>query len=232
MAAKKSAQNPYQWPNGEWHSEPWAQHLGQIQGNAQAKNALMNYGRPGGPSSPADLPGFPGGPQEPFAGVDTSHIGAIRGAPSADSPASTPQPFDPALASTQIAANRGVAIGRSDAAYQQGNLGFDLGYNPDGTVNTANPYSRAALLQLSHEHDLAGANTSYAAQGQLYSGAYGRAKARADNGYAMNEAANRLAYQRGTHGIQTGLLNAAGNAGSAVSDADFNALLRQTYPGS
>jgi hypothetical protein len=48
----------------------------------------------------------------------------------------------------------------------------------------------------------------------------------------MNEAANRLAYQRGTHGIQTGLLNAAGNAGSAVSDADFNALLRQTYPGS
>lgn len=218
MASQKTAQNPYQWPDGSWHSVPWVQHQGQITGNQQAKTALMNYGRPGGPTSPAALPGFPGGPPVP--------AGAALATPA------SAQPVDPSVENAAITANRNVAIGRGEAAYQQGNLGFDLGYNPGGTINTANPYSRAALLQLSHEHDLAGANTSYAAQGQLYSGAYGRAKAGADRNYGQAEAANRTAFQRGTHSIQTGLLNTFGNAGTGVSDADFAALLRASYPAS
>jgi hypothetical protein len=144
----------------------------------------------------------------------------------------TAQPIDPNVLNAQLIGNRNVAIGTGEAAYQQGNLGFDAGYNPDGTVNTANPYSRAALLQLGYEDSRRGTTNSLAAQGQLYSGAMLNAQARNDFTYGANEAANRLGYQRGLHGIQTGQLNTAANAGTGVSDADFAALLRATYPGS
>jgi hypothetical protein len=143
----------------------------------------------------------------------------------------TPQPVDPALEEQRLIANRNVALGNGEAAYQQGNLGFDYGYNPNGTINTANPYSRAAMLQLGYEHQQAGTTNSYAAQGQLYSGAIQNALGEGSRQYGANEAANRLAYQRATHGIQAGQLNTVANAGSGVSDADFQALLKATYPG-
>jgi hypothetical protein len=143
----------------------------------------------------------------------------------------SPQPVDPALEEQRLIANRNVALGKGEAAYQQGNLGFDYGYNPNGTINTANPYSRAAMLQLGYEHQQAGTTNSYAAQGQLYSGAIQNALGEGSRQYGANEAANRLAYQRATHGIQAGQLNTVANAGSGVSDADFQALLKATYPG-
>jgi hypothetical protein len=71
---------------------------------------------------------------------------------------------------------------------------------------------------------------SMAARGQLYSGAYGTAQNLNDTNYARGEAGNRLAYQRAMHGIQSGLLGTYANAGTGVSDADFAALLKSTYP--
>lgn len=144
----------------------------------------------------------------------------------------TAQPYDPSFAQAQATANRNIAISQGESAYQSGNLGFDSGYNPDGTVNTANPYSRAALYQLSHDNSARGNTNSFAAQGQLYAGSLINAQNSNDSTYARNDAANRLAASRGYHSIQTGQLNTAANNSLGVSDADFNALLKSTYPGS
>lgn len=142
------------------------------------------------------------------------------------------QPPDPNVLNQQLIGNRNIALGNADAAYQEGNLGFDFGYNPDGSINAANPYSRAALYQLGYERQQAGTTNSLAARGQLYSGALQNQRGLDASNYAQQDAANRLAYQRGLHGIQTGQLGTVANAGSGVSDADFNALLKSTYPGS
>lgn len=146
-------------------------------------------------------------------------------------PPAAPQPQDPGFENQKLQAGRNVALSNSESAYQTGNLGFDAGYNPDGTVNTANPYSRAALLQLGYENQQRGTNNSMFAAGQGYSGARLNAQAGNDRNYAMNEAANRLAYQRGLHGIQTGQLNTYANNSLGVGQGDFNALSKQAYPG-
>jgi hypothetical protein len=146
-------------------------------------------------------------------------------------PGVTPQPYDPALAEQQLVGGRNIALANGESAYQTGNLGFDYGYNPDGTVNTANPYSRAALYQLAYTNSKRATTNGMAAQGQLYSGAYGHQQGLNDEAYARNEAGNRLAYQRAIHGVQSGKLATYANAGTGVGDADFSALLRATYPG-
>lgn len=142
-----------------------------------------------------------------------------------------PQPPDPALEQAKLQAGRNVALSNSEGAYQEGNLGFDAGYNPDGSINTANPYSRAALYQLQYENDQRGTTNSMAAAGQLYSGAIENQRGINSSNYARNEAGNRLAYQRGLHGIQSGRLSTMANNSLGVNDADFNALLKSTYPG-
>jgi hypothetical protein len=67
----------------------------------------------------------------------------------------TPPPYDPSVDEAAIIGGRNVAIANGSAAYDTGNLSFDYGYNPDGTVNTANPYSRAALYQLAYTNSQA-----------------------------------------------------------------------------
>jgi hypothetical protein len=228
MADKKSKTNPYQWPNGQWHSIPWSQEQQrqaakpQFVGYSPEQINTLNQIIPGG----TGVQGVPGVTDTPGGGFTPAQFQAAL------PPAPTPQPVDPALLNAQLVANRNVAISKGQAAYDTGNLGFDYGYNPDGSVNTANPYSRAALYQLGYENSTRGTTNSYAAQGQLYSGALQNAQGENQRQYAMNEAGNRLAYQRGLHGIQTGQVNTAANAGTGVSDADFQALLRATYPGS
>jgi len=142
-----------------------------------------------------------------------------------------PQPQDPGFELQKLQAGRNVALGNSESAYQTGNLGFDAGYNPDGSVNTANPYSRAAMYQLDYEHQQAGTTNSMANAGQLHSGAILNQRNTDASGYAQREAANRLAYQRGLHGIQAGQLSNYANNALGVGQGDFSALLKQEYPG-
>jgi hypothetical protein len=213
MANIKSKQNPYFWPDGSWHSISYSQHqinlakghTGPV-GDAALNSVASSVAEQPAPPTPT--------PVEP---------GPV---------APTPQPIDPALLNAQLIGNRNVAVSKGESAYQLGNLGFDYGLNPDDTVNTANPYSRAALYQLAHERQRLGNTNSYAAQGQLYSGALQNAQGESDRLYGINDATNRLAYQRAVHGVQTGQLGVVANAGTGVSDTDFQALLKATYPGS
>lgn len=179
--------------------------------------------------TPADIKRATGLLQPPASATPT--IKGFGGVNPPAPPSPTPQPVDPNVLNAQLIGNRNVAIGKGEAAYDTGNLGFDYGYNPDGSINTANPYSRAALYQLNYEHQQAGTTNSLAARGQLHSGAIQNQRNLDASNYGQATAANRLAYQRGLHSIQTGQLGTLANAGTGVSDADFQALLKATYSG-
>lgn len=230
----------YTWPDGSKnHTISWQQHLqntgtrvtsspaGTVQISAAGQAALNRIaGGAGGVYSTSPQGTVVISP----AGVNT--LNQIRdGGPGPAAPGTTPQPYDPSLDQAALIANRNVALAQGEGAYQLGNLGFDYGYNPDGSLNTANPYSRAALYQLAYTNSKRATTNSMAAQGQLYSGAYGHQQGLNDQAYAQNEAANRLAFQRAVHGVQSGQLNTYANAGTGVSDTDFQALLKATYGG-
>jgi hypothetical protein len=207
----------YTWPDGtKNHTISWAT---ELQHRAAKK-------------SPPSGGGFSGLTSQ-LTPAQTAFLGqnAPAGGNTSATPGVTPQPYDPAAANAALIGNRNVALSKGEGAYQLGNLGFDYGYNPDGSINTANPYSRAALYQLAYANSKRGTTNSLAARGQLYSGAMVNAQNENDRSYAQNEAANRLAFQRAVHGVQSGQLNTYANAGTGVSDADFNSLLKSTYPG-
>lgn len=205
----------YAWPDGsKGHSIPWATEL-------QHRAAKTAPSGGGFSSLPAQLTPA----QTAFLNANAPAKGNTGG------PAVTAQPFDPALAQQQLIGNRNVALSKGESAYQLGDLGFEYGYNPDGSVNTANPYSRAALYQLAYTNSKRGTSNSMAAQGQ-FGGALRHQQGLNDSAYAQREAGNRLAFQRAVHSVQTGQLSTLANAGTGVSDADWQGLLKSTYPGS
>lgn len=207
MATKQSAQYPYRWANGSWHSKP----QGPTNGGSNGTVAIGGV---------------------PVTQSTWASGGLANALVPGSYPAAQPPPADAGLDMAKVGANRNIALGNSEAAVQEGDLGFDAGYNADGTVNTSNPYSRAALLQLAHEQQTLGTTNSMAAAGQLYSGARANAQAGVDTNYARNEAGNRLAYQRGLHSIKAGQLTNYANNSIGVSDADFNGTYKSVYPGS
>lgn len=220
MATKKSSKFPFQWPDGSWHSETWFEH----QAKQQAKQSIYNYGRPGGPQSAADLPGFPGGPPVP-AGAQPVAV--------APPVVAQPAPFDPNAEMARLGAIRNIGVGDAEAAYQQGQLqrstGFDAAGNPVTSGPDFNPFAQAMMLQDEYKRGQAGTLNSYAAQGQYSSGAYQRAQGRNDRLYAQGYDALRTGTQAAYHGIQSGRLqNYASNA-LGVSDTDFAALRRSIY---
>jgi hypothetical protein len=159
----------------------------------------------------------------------TTYVTGVAQQAAANRPA--PQPYDPAAAATALSAGRNVALGNNEATYQTQQTGYDLGYNPDGTSNAANPYSQAQLLQNSYHRQQLGTTNSMAAQGQLYSGSTLNARAADDRGYSQGDAALRQQALERYHSIgATRAANYAGNA-SGVSDADWQALLKATYGG-
>lgn len=60
-----------------------------------------------------------------------------------------------------------------------------------GAIDTSNPYSRAALLQKSYDQNRAGATTSMASRGQLYSGAHQNAQNVAQSDFNRDSTLNR-----------------------------------------
>jgi hypothetical protein len=138
----------------------------------------------------------------------------------------TPQPLDPALEAQKLSSARNVALAGPEAAYQTGEITQDYGINSTGGVDTTNPYSRATLAQLAHENAQRGAQNSM----DVFSGAY--QNQRGINDQVYGQAFDQI--QRGAasafHGVQSGQLQTYANSG--VADSDFNALLKQTYPGS
>lgn len=155
---------------------------------------------------------------------------APAAAPAAPPPA-VAQPYDPAYEASVNTANRNVSLGNNEATWQTQNTGYNLGYNPDGTSNAANPYSEAQKLQDQYHRSQAGTTNSMAAQGQLYSGSNLNAQATNDRNFSQSDAALKQQALQAYHGINaTQLQNYATNS-IGVSDAGFNALNKATYGG-
>jgi hypothetical protein len=122
-----------------------------------------------------------------------------------------------------ISANRNLALGNLDAAYQRGTLEQEYGYGQSGA---ANPYSRAALLEESYKRNKLGTTNSMAGAGQLYSGAYGRAQGENQRQYSIASDQNRRQYDQQVYGLNYGQAQNAANYGMGVDDEAFAALLR------
>jgi hypothetical protein len=103
-------------------------------------------------------------------------------------------------------------VGNADTTYQQGSCSSSTGMGRSGA---ANPYSNAALLQESFQRSKLGTTNNYAAGGQLYSGAYGRAQGENQRQYSIAEDANRRAYDQAVYGVNYGQAQNAANYGTA-----------------
>ena len=121
---------------------------------------------------------------------------ATPAAPKPTDPASTPKDAQYLASVTGLARNRddtlaGIGREQNQALAEYGYTGaFDAQGNLTGrSVDTNNPFSRAALMKRSYDQSARGNNTSFAARGQLNSGAFQNAKDNTDFGYlrGMNE---------------------------------------------
>lgn len=75
------------------------------------------------------------------------------------------------------------AQGEHDYQYTRGEQLY--GIDPNGATNSLNPYAQAAILKRNYDNSVRGTNNSYAASGQLYSGARVNAQANNDFGYGQ-----------------------------------------------
>lgn len=141
----------------------------------------------------------------------------------APAPKPPTQPLHPDVVNAQITANRNVGLGDLNATWQQANLDSEYGFGAGGA---ASPYSKAALLQESFNRSRLGTTNSYASQGQLHSGAYGRAQNENQRNYDIGFDELRRAYDRMSGDIKFGQLQNYADAGSGVDDAAWQALLK------
>lgn len=127
----------------------------------------------------------------------------------------------------QIAADaanqRNNAYQTAQATFDRGNIARDYGFTASGGIDPNNPNSRAALLQQSYQQGARGDNTSYAAQGQLYSGAYQNQINSRTRSYNTDYA--RLQAEANQATGQTYLNQFSGSSGGASPD-QIAALLR------
>lgn len=185
----------YRWPTdpkgkAPSHSITYEQHQ---------KNSGVNYGNNNGPA---------------WADWIGKNSAAVYGTPP---PAEGGPPPDPQLIAAQAATQRGVGLADAQATYDTGRINRDFGYNAQGAVDPSNPYSRAALLDRSFKQGNTGDTNSYAAQGQLYSGArQNQANARTF-GYLSDSNSLKNQYTDALGQTTLNQANAYSNAGSALT---------------
>lgn len=133
------------------------------------------------------------------------------------------RPLDWQEEAYKASAGRNLQLSQGESAYQRGQAEQFYGYGASGA---ANPYSQAALAAEFHSRSRLGTTNSYAGQGQLHSGAYGRMQNENDRNYSIESDRNRRAYDQAVHGINYGEAQSAANYGIGVDDESFKALLR------
>lgn len=166
-------------------------------------NILVNYH----PAKPGTAPVRPPAPQAPAAPLGS--------------------PPDPQLEAWKASQALNLNLSAADATYQRGDMAQEYGYNATGARDYSNPYSRAALLQDTYLRSKRGSENSYAAMGQLNSGAYGRQVNETARQYDMGS--DRL--QRDAAGsyrnLDLGLARDAIGYGTGGVSQELAALLRK-----
>jgi hypothetical protein len=209
----------YTWPTDPpgkppSHSISWQQHWEDQGRTGPAKglpSSTVQYGST--PSLPAP---------------DGSNGGAAAAA--ANLPA--PQPPDPNLELQKLQGGFTQSLATGEANYQRGQAAYNYGYNADGSVNTANPYNQANLLQRNYQISKLGTMNGLAAQGQLYSGAMANAQGANDFNYSSASNALQNQAQNAYHTIGFNQLSSIGQNVAGLSADQLQSLLRSVYPGS
>lgn len=142
----------------------------------------------------------------------------------------TPQPAQPPPPSweeqqAQIIGNRNVGLADANATYQHQQIGQQFGYGADGKIDPTNPYSLAALNERSFAQSRMGDRNAYASQGNLYAGSYQNAVNEREHQHSLSVNQLQNQYAAAQHGVTTGQLSAYANAGSTITDAQWQALL-------
>lgn len=105
----------------------------------------------------------------------------------------------------------------------EGRIGFDTGFGPNGQADLSSPYNQAMMLQRAHDQASTGITNSYAASGQLYSGARQSTANEENFQYERSLSNLKTAASRGYEDI--GL--ARRSAGDDRTEAFFNAGANQ-----
>jgi hypothetical protein len=157
------------------------------------------------------------------ASQGTSGLGTLTPAAPAPNPyVQQAPPIDPMYEAYKVSAQRNTALADADAAYQTARIENQYGLGAD----RSNPYSDAKLLEDSYLRSQRGTTNSYAAQRQLYSGAYKRMQD--ENKHQYNVGYDRLAreYQDAKYGVVRGQLGSYVQYGAGVDDERFRSILR------
>lgn len=162
----------------------------------------------------------PGSAVRPAALQVAAPAAAAAAAPAAA--AAQALPINPQYGADVNAAQRNLDTTLQTDQAQRAGLGATYGLGVDATGNViddkSNPYSRAAALQTAYDQSVRGTNNSYAARGQLYSGAIQNAQ----NWNATQNGSRRDALIREFTSVRTGLDSrdlSARNAYQAAVDA-------------
>jgi hypothetical protein len=154
---------------------------------------------------------------------------AAAAAAQGSTPDVAPQPYDPNLELQKLSAGFNQGLANSEATYQQGQTAYQTGYNADGTVNSANPYNQAALLQRNYQQAKLGTTNSLASAGQLYSGAMANAQGANDFNYSSASNALQNQAQNAYHTIGFNQLSSIGQNIAGLSSDQLSSLLKSVY---
>lgn len=187
---------------------------------------LLQQAHPGGVG--ANTPNYAPPPGDPFmAGVEATPTPEAAHA----------DPIDP-----RVQANYDSTVGRlrqqredtySQLGYQDLRAANDYGFKVDfhdhvadaiPTFDPTNPFSKMALLQRAFEQGRKGDETNYAAQGQLFSGAYQRQVGERQFGQDANTDALKKAFQDAINNSNQQRHNAELTYGQGESDANKEML--------
>lgn len=128
------------------------------------------------------------------------------GAPT--TPGAQALPVDPAYDAAVNVANRNRDTRLMGLQFERGQLGAMYGFGVDaqGSVfdDPSNPYSRAAALQAAYDRHTKGNTTSFAARGQLYSGALQNEQNDAAHKYGANRDTLIRDFLRANNAITSG----------------------------
>jgi hypothetical protein len=122
----------------------------------------------------------------------------------------------------QAASRQILGLGDVSDAFQRQQLSNEYGLGGD----TSNPYSRAAVLQANYKKSQASNVGSYAAKGQLYSGALQTAQNAATGSYNQGYDALQRSYQKSLQSIAQQRLNRYATQGQGIDDSTYASISR------
>lgn len=164
------------------------------------------------------VPKDPANPRGPLTPATQGQIATEANLP-------TSPPVDPAFEAQKLAANRGVKLGDAFDTYKTGRTVTEYG-NVDNPMGELDPYTRAGLLAESFRRAKRGSTNSYAAQGQLYSGALQNAQNENERNFNLGREDLRRGKTDALDALLSNKITRYSQAGVDIDQGALDAILR------